>query len=160
MLRTDEDVGGRTTINTLAYPAAAVPEEFAQGNCPTERGREGYESAIETFSQTFISAKATGNTEIGGAPFTSQTSLTRRADVTVDGVQGLLGTHDTYELFDNWNLGSSSTPWDIPYGDAERFFQQFYVFPKSVTIGPLTVAPCDLLHLVSANQPTPGHQHH
>ena len=45
----------------------------------------------------------------------------------MDGVSGLFATHDTYDLADNWNLDNVSTPWDIPYGGAEKFFQQFYV---------------------------------
>lgn len=144
VIKSDREIS-RTTVNTESFPDGGLPEQYQLGECFREEQKE-YVSAVETFSQTYVSTKS-ANTEIGGAAFTDQTKLIRQENVEVDGVSGLFATHDTYDLADNWNLDNVSTPWDIPYGGAEKFFQQFYMFPEQVTFGSLTVEPCDLLHL-------------
>ena len=150
VIKVDKAVSERTTVNTEAYPSDGVPSAFQLGSCNTSSGEVDsvYKPARETFSQTYVQTKQTGiYTEIGGSAFSSQTKLIRRADITIDGVQGLFGTHDNYALADNWDLAERKTPWDIPYGQSEKLFQQFYLFPKAVTLGPIAIAPCDMLHL-------------
>eukprot|EP00518_Triparma_eleuthera_P005689 CAMPEP_0182457054 /NCGR_PEP_ID=MMETSP1319-20130603/2723_1 /TAXON_ID=172717 /ORGANISM="Bolidomonas pacifica, Strain RCC208" /LENGTH=485 /DNA_ID=CAMNT_0024655441 /DNA_START=23 /DNA_END=1480 /DNA_ORIENTATION=- len=164
VVKTEPHTSDRTTINTMSFPSSTMFSEYVLGDSRTclkedqgtntlsTWGEAGYQPAIETFSQTFVGAGTGAYTEIGGPLFTSRTDLVRRPDLMVGGAHGLVATHDTEELSDNWDLEGELTPWGLTYSGPARFYQQFVMFDSDVTINlgdgaDITLAPCDLLHL-------------
>ena len=161
IVKIDKEVSSRTTLNSVAYPSTSVPAEYQLGACRGTTRRDGeeskwstkrkYEPVKETFSMTFVAAGTGPYTEVGGPAFTSQTTLKRRSNLRIGGADGIVATHDTFALSDNWNLEGQKTPWGITYSGPTRFFQQFYMFNTGITLdfgqAKISVSPCDMLHL-------------
>jgi hypothetical protein len=151
IVKSDAWVSERTTINSMAYPASDVPKALALSACVNVSEGEDYSPGVETFSMTFVAAGMGAYTEVGGDLFTARTNLVRRDNLIVGNTEGLVATHDTFDLSDNWDLNGQKTPWGITYDGPTRFFQQFYLFPTGVTLdlgaAQISVGPCDLLHL-------------
>jgi len=102
IVKSDAWVSERTTINSMAYPASDVPKALALSACVNVSEGEDYSPGVETFSMTFVAAGTGAYTEVGGDLFTARTNLVRRANLIVGNTEGLVATHDTFDLSDNW----------------------------------------------------------
>ena len=154
-----------TEIITMTYPNAAVPSQYDLGSCDGTTSLH-YSPAEETFGIFNIGFGGDAQ-EVEGPEFNKRTMLARRpeyAAFTKNGKSnGLLVSHDTFDLVDNkWSeIAGVETPAGYPYSagmnvggkivGTQRFFQQYYLWPDDVTLDisndKLKVKKCNLLHL-------------
>ena len=149
IVKTEPHTSDRTTIKTMSFPPSTMFAEYVLGEGGTcleeDLGSNSFETwfgasyqpAIETFSQNFVGAGTGAYTEIGGSLFTSRTDLVRRDDIDIQGAHGLVGTHDTEDLSDNWDLEGETTPWELTYYGMQRHFCRTQIPPYVMSLPPL-----------------------